>query len=429
VYKASVRTGPAAADSRAGPRPARSNQDPGMMKKLYAVTAILVLNTVLLFVAANLIAGLFLDEPDDGPIVYPTQALVDSYGFDLLKQNYPGWKEADLRVLLNESSNWLLEYEPFTQFRPTTRSDRYITIHAAGFRVSPPQGPWPPAADAFNLFVFGSSGTMGAGLPDESTIPTRLQARLHTDCSARVNVYNFGRGLYFSTQERILFEQLLLSGIVPNMAVFFDGMTDFYFPTGTPHLTARLHAFMEQANQARLPETPEKVDFGGKFVRLLEALPAYRLWQSYGPELLAPAHAAEFQPPPGQSAAARIVVERWRANRRMIQAIAASFEVPLLFAWGPGAVYGYDLDHMNVSIAGKLNFGRHTLSATGFRQMAELHESGQLGEDFLWLGDLHHGIEANLYVDAVHYDEAFSHIIADAVFDRLVAQYPFVCNR
>ena len=42
-------------------------------------------------------------------------------------------------------------------------------------------------------------------------------------------VYNFGRGSYYSSQERILFEQLAVAGHVPDLAVFIDGGSDFVF--------------------------------------------------------------------------------------------------------------------------------------------------------------------------------------------------------
>ena len=403
------------------------NEVPCAMKKLYAIAAAIVLNTAALLVAFNVVAAFFVADRDDGPIEYSSAMLIERYGFDVLKKAYPGWTDENLRVLLTESSNWLLEYEPFTQFRPATRSDTYITIDPAGFRVSPPQGPWPPDKDAINLFVFGSSTTMGAGTPDVGTIPARLQARIHSDCRTRVNVYNFGRGLYFSTQERILFAQLLLSGVKPDMAVFVDGMTEFYYPDGTPELTARLSAFIEAANHAKVPRQKKQEGFASAFIRMLEALPAYRLLQESGMTWLTPARAAEFEAPAGGEAAARAVVERWRTNRRMIQAVATAFEVPVLFAWAPGPTYGYDIDHMNLQKAGKLDFGRLALSATGYRQMAELHAGGELGEDFLWLGDMQRGVRENLYVDAAHYDAAFSSRIADALFDRLVERHPFVC--
>lgn len=397
------------------------------MRKLYTFAAILFLNTVLLFVAVNLVAGVMLAERADKPVEYPSAWLIGNYGFDVLKKAYPGWQDEDLRLMLTESSNWLLQYEPFTQFRPATRSDRYITIHPAGFRASPPQGPWPPAEEAINLFVFGGSTTMGAGVPDKSTIPAQLQARIASSCSTTVNIYNFGRGFYYSTQERILFEQLLLAGTVPDMALFIDGLTDFYFPSDTPQLTGPLGKFVDDTNRTRLPQAVAPEGFTAILLRLIEALPAYRLWLDNEPVFLSPAAAAEFDPPRLRQREASRVIERWRANQRMIRAVAGLYDIPLLFVWAPAPTYGYDLDFMNLHVAGKLNFGAHALSGAGYELMAKLFAGGEMGDDFLWLGDLQKAEKTNLYVDTVHYDEAFSGKISDAIFERLAGQYPSIC--
>src|SRR5712692_8851921 len=69
-----------------------------------------------------------------------------------------------------------------------------------------------------------------------------------------VRVYKFGAGYYFSTGERVQFEQLLLAGSVPDVAVFVDGLNDFFQPDGVPALTARLAGFL--ADPAPPPPHP-----------------------------------------------------------------------------------------------------------------------------------------------------------------------------
>jgi hypothetical protein len=399
------------------------------MKKAYTVAALVILNTILLLVAVNLVAAAILAGDGDRPARYADAWLIDAYGFDVLKRAYPGWDDDDLRVLLAETSNWLFEYEPFTQFRQRPRADTFITIDPAGFRAAPEQGSWPPDPATVALFVFGGSTTMGAGVPDRGTIPAQLQARLDRDCAPAVRVYNFGRGFYYSTQERILFERLLLSGAVPSVAIFIDGLNDFYYPTDIPQFTDRLAGFMREANRARSPAGAARRDFPRAVVDLLRALPAWRLWRDRAPALIAAADAADFEAPAAFDEEAAAVIARWRVNRRLARAVAAAFDVRALFVWQPVPTYGYDLDHMNLQQAGKLDFGPHARSGAGYRQMARLDADGALGDDFLWLGDIQRGVAENLYVDAVHYTEAFSRTIADAIFERLVAGGLVACTR
>src|SRR6185503_15185425 len=104
-------------------------------------------------------------------------------------------------------------YEAFTQFCERPFHGRFVNVSENGFRVSAQQGPWPPDADNFNIFLFGGSTTFGYGLPDSQTVASYLQDDLAARSSPHVRVYNFGRGSYVSEQERVLFEELLLAGV------------------------------------------------------------------------------------------------------------------------------------------------------------------------------------------------------------------------
>ena len=78
--------------------------------------------------------------------------------------------------------------------------------------------------------MFGGSTAFGIGVPDDQTVASHLQTQLGTARDGReVRVYNFGRGAYYSSQERALFERLIVAGYVPNLAIFLDGLNDFFF--------------------------------------------------------------------------------------------------------------------------------------------------------------------------------------------------------
>ena len=115
----------------------------------------------------------------------------------------------------NRGAAWF-EYEPFTGYRERPFRGKFCNNVPAGFRLSKDQAPWPPRADAINVFVFGGSTTYGYGLPDDETIASYLGERAAAGrSSARLAVYNFGRASYFSSQELILFQQLLSAHFVP----------------------------------------------------------------------------------------------------------------------------------------------------------------------------------------------------------------------
>lgn len=191
---------------------------------VYRHVAIFLFSALLVFVVANLsIYGYQKINEYLSPLSNP---ISEKYPVQL-ERVYPGWKENDIKALLHESWNIPLVYEPFTEFREKKVSGKYVNVSPQGFRIGKDQGSWPPSAENFNVFVFGGSTTFGYGLPDDQTIPSFLQDALQQKMpSQKVRVYNFGRGNYYSTHERILFEQLILSGFVPNLAVFIDGMNE-----------------------------------------------------------------------------------------------------------------------------------------------------------------------------------------------------------
>jgi hypothetical protein len=389
------------------------------LARSYTATAVIIFNVVLLFVAANLVAAVVLARmaaPADGPATYERAWLIEGYGLDRLAPGYPGMSKPDLEALLTETSNWFHEYEPFTGFRPVPRRDRFTTIDPNGFRPVPGQAPWPPAADTFNLFLFGGSTMMGAGVPDGDTIAAHLQKAMAT-CDRPVAVYNFGRGFYFSTQERVLFEQLLLAGITPDATFFFDGLNDFYFADGRPRYTPELTDFF-----ARQSETPPPWSARAALASVARAMPAVELASRWGYVDLGdtPFPTASPEPADSASAAARVerVLDRWQINARLIRAAAQAVDRPVRFVWQPVPTYGYDVTRLNVYRPGVDLFGAaHSLSAAGYPIAAARHRDGRLGSDVLWLGEIQRTRAENLYVDAVHYTGAFSREIAGRLFE------------
>ena len=129
--------------------------------------------------------------------------------------------------LLKETWSRPFMYEPFTQFKERPYRGNYVNIDNNGFRYTKNQGPWPPQSQNINIFLFGGSTTFGYGVSDNQTIASYLQQYLNEKLGRNVRVYNFGRGFYYLSQERVLYEQLLTSGFVPDIAIFIDGLNDF----------------------------------------------------------------------------------------------------------------------------------------------------------------------------------------------------------
>ncbi len=368
----------------------------------YRGLAVMLLGTLLLFVALNLAAawalkrGVGAEEPG---------AL--TYGIETLQRVYPGHDEADIRAMIAEVATRPQVYEPFTQFQEGPVSGRFLNISEHGFRLGGGSQPWPPEPTRRNIFVFGGSTAFGYGLPDEETIPAALERSLEGTCLAGAAVYNFARPNYYSSQERTLFEQLLTRGAKPDLAVFVDGLNEFVHPEDAPKYSSRLRYLMAETG---LQLTK----------RAIKELPVLQLLRAMSPRQ---DRSSRWQTA-ASATAAKPILERWRRNRGILQAVAAHFAVEPLFVWQPVPVYGYDLDAHPFAEDGAPLLPEHDLLATAYSLMSDSPDRSS--PSFLWLGDLQRGRAEPLYVDRVHYTAAFSTEIATEIATAVIQALP--CN-
>lgn len=364
--------------------------------RLYQATVIVLGQTLIAFALVNF--GLFL-----------VFELKDRYapGPALLSDLPPG----EARELERETrlASTTLVYDPFTQFaEESPRAGRHVNIHDAGFRVSAGQGTWPADPDNLNIFLFGVSTTFGYGVADDQTIASYLEAVLSRDCpeGPPVRVYNFGRAAYYSSQERILFERLLVGGHVPDVAIFIDGLNDLSRPTDVPAFTDELRLAFGQGPwlQANL------------YRSLARGLPMVRATRALVGRLSPERAPASDHPSGVESAAAEAMLTRYRASTAIVEAVARAQSVHALFVWQPVPTYGYDLSYHRAWRSPPAAF---PLLRAGYEGMAALSRRGALGESFLWGAEIQRGLTESLYVDAFHYSPVLCARLAELIGQAL----------
>jgi hypothetical protein len=328
------------------------------------------------------------------------------YVEEALQRIYPDWSEEDRRALRDENRRDF-QAEAMVQFREKQQSGRFSTVDAHGFRHGLQQGPWPPESRFFNIFVLGGSTAFGYGVPDEDTIPSQLQRLLgRVDLARPPRVYNFGRGTFYSTTERILFDKLITLGPKPDLVVFLDGLNEFYWPEDPPpltvHWTKRVQEALAHPFRAAVQSLP--------VMRLIEAWRSREAVKIFGREIWAD------QPPAVLRRESDRVLKRYLGNKAAIEARAAAADIPVAMVWQPVPTYDYDLRHHVVDG----NFGPHELTRTGYPRMRERLQKDPAGENFLWCAEIQHGIAELLYVDKVHYSPAMSARVAQCIVDNLV---------
>ncbi|HJQ33070.1 MAG TPA: SGNH/GDSL hydrolase family protein [Pyrinomonadaceae bacterium] len=394
-------------------------------RRLYRGAAVILLNTVVLLLAINvlLLIPIAIKDSVNGGRVAGEYRHVDAGRWAALERVYPGLSREEIQTLLNEtySPARAFAYEPFTEFRERPYAGRYVNVDAGGFRLTKGQGPWPPDREKyFNVFLFGGSTTFGFGVPDAETVASHLQTLLSGRGPVKeVRVYNFGRGSYYSTQERILFEKLVAAGFRPDVAVFIDGLNDSHHYDDRPSSAARVESALE-GRPAAVTNVLTKVP-------MVRAALAAGRWLGVGSS---DEPAREWAETPqdraacGDEAVLLSVVNRYVENKRISEAVAAAYGVKTLFVWQPVAVYKYD-QRYNLFAAD--DHPRKACVEGAYPLMAKFAAQHPLGDNFLWGADIQQGVPEPLYVDALHYSgkmsELFARSIADALNER--ALLPF----
>src|SRR5918911_2555611 len=202
------------------------------VRRFYRDAALILLNTVILLLAVNvlLLIPFALKDSVGGGDSAQWHKPIAADRWAALEKVYPGFSRDEIQVLLDEtySPARSFVYEPFTEFKERPYAGKFVNVDVNGFRLTKGQGPWPPDREKyFNIFLFGGSTTFGFGVPDDQTVASYLQTFLsNLSLTKEARVYNFGRGSYYSTQERILFEKMVAAGFRPDVAIFIDGLND-----------------------------------------------------------------------------------------------------------------------------------------------------------------------------------------------------------
>ena len=284
-----------------------------------------------------------------------------------------------------------------------TYRGRFVNVDAAGFRHSTDQGPWPPDSRRHNVFLFGGSTTFGYGVGDGDTIASRLQGMLPAVAGRPVSVYNFGHSAYYSTQERILFERLVVAGRRPDTAIFIDGLNDFVAVDDLPVTASRL-AYAYQ----RLEEPPLRT--------ALWLLPVTTTVLHLGRTLgVVERDASMDLLHHGEPGHAGATLERYRRSKTTIAAIGAAHGIRTLFVWQPIPGYAFPPGD-----GGRWSFGgASAVAREGYPRMAEAMGKRELGDDFVWCADVAADGTELFYVDLVHYAPVLSERVARCIAEGL----------
>lgn len=383
------------------------------IKKTYSSASIMLVNTLLLFVVINIIAWCGIAVRDN---MHTKENIVSQKYQTDLGTIYSGYDVGAINAMLLETWSRPYMYEPYVHFKERPFRGEFVNVADSGYRETGFVKNWPPDKRTLNIFLFGGSTMFGYGVADGETVSAYLEDYLRRRYpSVPIMVYNFGCGNYYSSQESILFLRLLSQGFIPDVAIFVDGLNDFYFnkdvPFGSDQIKDYLDTGYEQRNKKALLLT-----------MLSEYLPLYRVIDSSYQSIAKTSKGAGDK---GTAASKKYndeeligkVISRYLRNKQLIEGMSNRFSVKPVFVWQPVPTYKYDIKNHLFS---KEGFGDQTYSMYGYPKMEQYLALHPQGSNFIWAADIQERRNEPLYVDIVHYSAKLSKLLGDYIGNELL---------
>lgn len=302
------------------------------------------------------------------PLFYATSYAANRYAFP------PETGVDSQRYWLELEANRQRETAPYVGGIGRPFAGQYINVSAAGVRASVNI-----VAETDNVprvFFFGGSTMWGYGARDGYTIPS-LTAALLSEAGNAVWAQNLGQNGYVMTSDRILFEQQLVRGDVPDVAVFYQGANDVIASFRAPYVGLPMGSSADAADAFSLI-----------------ALPAIRDPQAF--------------------------VDYYLNTLRLTRALADDYGVRLLFVWQPMISYKplttaeqEMITRAENASPGILTYYQQVDAALRARLAAE-----QPG-DVLLLSDLFRDTNEGIFIDYVHISEDGNRAVAASLVPRL----------
>ena len=178
------------------------------MKRVFYIT----ISFLLIFIILNKIAKQFLEQTK-----YEKKYFIENIKF-IYGDQYQDY----LKVY--QQQNYPVKYSPLTEFIEQKRNHEFVSVSEYGNRCNKNkiQSCKTPKGGENEIWIFGGSTVFGYGLKNDETIAAHLEKY-----TKNKNVINFGQSHFYSTQSRILFQNLISFLPPPKTVIFLDGFNDF----------------------------------------------------------------------------------------------------------------------------------------------------------------------------------------------------------
>jgi lysophospholipase L1-like esterase len=295
-----------------------------------------------------------------------------------------------------EQAQTRVRWSPYTYWLIAEFHGQFINVAADGIRASATYGD----GSGKKIYFFGGSTMWGEGARDNYTIPSHT-ARLLNDSGSPQNVINYGESGFVSSQDLIWFQLQLLRGNIPDVAIFYQGFNDVLSAWGSDVVGITLQEEM-RLNDAE----------AGRILRSNQ--PVFRL-PNFTLDTLDMTQAGFIAATP------ETIVERYLANRAMIEALAESYGVQVIFVWQPAIMFKDTLSESEQSIYERTENERPDLF-TLYTEVDSILRQRVAGiENVIVLSELFAEEPNTIFHDLVHITEIGNARVAEALLPDISA--------
>ena len=325
-----------------------------------------------------------------------------------------GKENIDDYLLVIEEQTVSINYKPFVEIVESQRKGRFISVSAQGNRCNKNniEKCEEPLGGKSEIWIFGGSTTFGYGVKNNETISAYLENLYHEE----KKVINFGSGFYFSTQEKIRFQNLLTDLNPPYAAIFLDGVNELgnFWPINES-------AYSSSIRDSLNPKEKEKFHFNKWLKRKFINLYIYQLID----EKIFDQDKKKLNLSDEKLASNKQIkksIKILKENHKQNKAIGDYYKINIVNILQPAPIYKFSYDKIKVPKEFLPNIDNAN-SINLKKAYKYINDKNLLTEDSSLLNISTLKIDEAMYVDGYHYTPLFNKKIAEEIYTYLINNF------
>jgi hypothetical protein len=280
--------------------------------------------------------------------------------------------------------------ESWIEFRNMDFNGTYMHMTGSTRKTVPDVFANPESKDTIDIYFFGGSTMFGFNVMDNETIPSQFVAlyKERFPKGKNIRVHNYGTPTYYSYQELMLLSDLIYNGHHPDIAVFLDGINDFWFATAAYYRQSYFSYVFRQVFDKGLPSNGnfQLVDTADNMFMDPKNIPL----DQYNSKLVA----------------------NYFENIENVRMMCDMAGIKSHFFLQPSPFYNYG-NQQNDPICFKDTNTRFNYIYPLVKQQGDAHR------DFVFLGDMLEHETGYPFIDGLHYSPAFIKKLTGRMLDEL----------